>query len=154
MELNTLEVPLPYRFIRPDILYKNGDEIKICRVVKDECISFDPVDLQLASGAPLKLNPFQWDRLELKLVGEVTDWLPFEPWVDLWLDVEDSRSSPDMDFAGVIHQASQPVLLDGYWCLLVDMGSADLDALNELFEVLGTLGVQRIELLSSLDEAS
>lgn len=154
VELNTLEVPRPYRLMRPDIVYRNGDETKICKVVKDEWISFEPVDLQLTSGGLLKLNPFQWGSMELKLGGEVSDWLPFEEWVARWLDAEDARSSPDADFAGVIHQASQPVLLDGFWCLLIDMGSANLEALNELFDALGALRVRHVELLTSLNEAS
>ncbi len=146
VELNTPEIPRPYRLMRPDILYKQGAEPKILRVEKAEVLSFEPLDISLACGVPMKMHPFQWDKLELRLHGDVNDWLPFEEWVCKWLDVEDVKSSPDMDFAGLIHQVSQPVKDDGVWTLCIDMGSADLEALNELLGVLGTLAVQQVEM--------
>ena len=51
-----------------------------------------------------------------------------------------------MNFAGLIHQVSQPVKDDGVWTLCIDMGSADLEALDELLGVLETLAVQQVEI--------
>ncbi|MEQ1747989.1 MAG: hypothetical protein ABL974_01095 [Prosthecobacter sp.] len=146
VELNNLEVPRPYRLMRPDILYKQGEEQKLLRVEKAEGLSFEPLDTSLACGVPMKMHSFRWDKLELRLHGDVNDWLPFEEWVCKWLDVEDIKSTPGADFAGLVHQVSQPVKEDGVWALCIDMGSADLEALNELLGVLGGFELQQIEI--------
>jgi hypothetical protein len=146
VELNTPEIPRPYCLMRPDILYKQGAERRILRVEKAEWLSFEPIDTSLACGIPMKLHPFRWDKMELRLYGDVNDWLPFEEWACKWLDVEDINSSLDMDFAGFIHQVSKPVIDDGFWTLCIDMGNADLEALNEFFWILGKLAVQQIEM--------
>jgi len=146
VELNTTDLPRPYRLIRPDILYKQGAEPKVLRVEKTEWLSFEPLDVSLASGIPMKVYSFRWDKLELRLYGDVNDWLPFEEWIDKWLDVEDSKSSPDVDFAGLVHQVRQPTKDNGAWTICIDMGSAGLDALNDLFEVLGKLPIQHVEI--------
>lgn len=146
IELNNDHIPRPYRFFRPDILYRDHGKPKIAEAVKDEYHSFDPHELVLSNGLKGILHPFQWDKIGARLHGEISDWAPFEDWVNKWLDVADDRTVPNVDFTGSIHHVTRPTHEAGVWSKCIDMGSADVDALNDLFGVFGSLGVERFEM--------
>ena len=146
VETNSPETPLPFRLTRPDIISGSANKPKISRVVKDEVFHFTPHEAKLSGGAKLLLHPLRWDNFEICLTGRINGWEPYEAWVQKWLDADDVMTSPDSDFAGRIHQASMPLEENGCWHLVVDMGSAGLDALNELFGVLQSIGADFVEI--------
>jgi hypothetical protein len=146
VEVNSPEIPRPFRLTRPDIISGPASDPKITRVVKDEFVHFTPHEASLTGGAKLLLHPSRWDNFEICLTGRISDWEPYEAWVNKWLDVAEVRVTTAADFSGLIHQASMPWEQDGKWHLVIDMGSADLDALNELLSVLGSIGAESIKI--------
>jgi hypothetical protein len=146
VEVNSPETPRPFRLTRPDIISGPASDPKISRVVKDEVVQFTPHETSLCGGAKLLPHPLRWDNLEICLAGRISDWEPYEAWVNKWLDVAEVRVTTAAGFSGLIHQASMPWEQGGKWHLVIDMGSADLDALNELLSVLGTIGADIIEI--------
>ncbi len=145
VEVNSPETPRLFRLTRPDIISGPASDPKISRVVKDEIIQFAAHETILSQGAKLCLLPFRWDDLEVCLTGRISSWEPYEAWVTKWLDVSEVMGLPGAEFAGVIHQASMPSEQDGRWHIVIDMGSAGLDALNELLGVFQTIGAEFIE---------
>ncbi len=146
VEVNSPETPRLFRLTRPDIISGPTGDPKISRVVKDETIQFTTYETMLSKGAKLCLRPFRWDGLEVYLTGRISSWEPYEAWINKWLDVSEVMGLPGADFAGVIHQASMPSEQDGRWHLVIDMGSAGLDALNELLGVFQSIGAEIIEI--------
>lgn len=146
VEVNSPETPRLFRLTRLDIISGSASEPKISRVVKDEIIQFTPHEVMLSQGPKLVLQPFQWDHFEICLTGRINTWEPYEAWIHKWLDVSEVINSPGGNFAGVIHQASMPLEHDGNWQLVIDMGSAGLDALNELLDVFQSIGAEFIKI--------
>jgi|ERR1700677_1797450 len=146
IEINTQKIPLPYRYIRPDIIYKIAEESKIIEVNKNRHFSFDPYVFTTPSGIPATLHPFHWNGIEFRLFGDIVSWEPYDDWIRTWLDLEDLRSREGKDFQCVIHNATEPKRAGGFWELSIDMGSAELDALSDLFSVFAELGFGTIEI--------
>lgn len=146
VEVNSPETPRLFRLTRPDIISGPASDPKISRVVKDETIQFAAHEAMLSQGVKLCLRPFRWDDLKVCLAGRISSWESYEAWVNKWLDVSEILAVSGADFAGVIHQASMPSEQDGRWHLVIDMGSAGLDALNELLGVFQTIGAEFIEI--------
>lgn len=146
VEVNSPEIPRPFRLTSPDIISGPASDPKISRVVKDEVVHSTPLEASLSGGAKLLLHPLRWDNFEICLTGKISDWEPYEAWVNKWLDVAEVMAPTAADFSGLIHQASMPWEQGGKWHLLIDMGSADLDALNELLGVFQTIGAEFIEI--------
>ena len=146
IELNTPQIPTPYRLYRADLVYKQNGEVKILEVAKDTFGSFDSHPIIISPNIPGMLHPFRWNGLEWKISGDIQNWNLLEQWVNEWMDLDDVREASDNDFSGLVHNVTEPVFENGFWTFSIDMGSAGIDALNSLFGIFEALGVTSFEM--------
>jgi hypothetical protein len=141
---STIE-PLPYRYVRPDILCGGAEKPQIIEINKDKYYSFKPFDFTVSGKIPGRLFPLHWNAMEFRLFGKIESWSDFEKWIHHWLDIEDARYEKDKEIANVIHNVTAPEYIDGCFSFSVDMGSAEVGAFFELISLFPGMGVSRFE---------
>jgi len=84
--------------------------------------------------------------MEFRIFGDITSWSALETWIRKWVDIEDERYVQGKDYQYVVHSVSEPKKETGYWLISIDMGSAGLESIHELFMVFEKLGVKKVEI--------
>jgi len=115
-------------------LRKNGEVVDSIMVGTERLIAFAPLEFEWSGGLAVRLAPFPWDYCELRLGAPVFDPAHFRAWFDRWFDAEDSRPEGARGFKGVVHFMSDPAVVDGVTRLLVDFGSAPVEAFEQLLD--------------------
>ncbi|MDZ4288795.1 MAG: hypothetical protein U0984_12595 [Prosthecobacter sp.] len=147
IELNSEAFSGIYRLRRPDILHRDDHgQIRITEVNEDRYLSFDPFVTAPMPGISIRYTPFHWYSLEVRVVGEITDWTPFEKWAHYWMDAEDARLVEGQEWSNTIHDVTEPSLGEGVWTFAIDLGSADVECIPQLVNLLVELGARTIEL--------
>jgi hypothetical protein len=150
-----LEVPvrgeseLLYRVYRPDIMGKTGKGPTIIEVNVEPLV---PQTTNLDGfGIPIVLLPAVWNGIEFVVDGP----LPFEakllPWIAKWIDIDDQRYVEGQAFQSVIHNCLRPAVRGSRYRTSVDFGSAPVEAVFELIEILKP-GARSIEIGSGLEQ--
>lgn len=119
------------------------DEPEGRNIDSEALIGFDPVNVAGPNGLAVTFTPFVWDMLDVTLGGVViddTDWTPLVDWFDRWFDEEEAHPVGPDGLSGVIHGLSEPADEDDAVVFTVDLGSAPVEALEELIEALALLG--------------
>jgi len=96
-------------------------------------------------GLEVILGPFSWQDLLIKLadVPEDVDWSPLRDWFVEWFREEEDG---DGHLLGVIHFLSDPELAGESRDLVVDLGSAPVEAFEGLLDAIAAVGVTQAEL--------
>ncbi len=145
------ELSLP---LRVDATIFRGDEGETVAVETDSMLSYTPIELpwarpegepQRASGdqhqMTVHIEPFQWEGLELRVMfsGLTVDLQPLSRWFEKWVDLEDERND------GVVHFLSDAAVEgDGTTSFEIDLGTAPIESLEDLFDVLVSLGATKV----------
>jgi hypothetical protein len=74
------------------------------------------------------------------------DWALLEPWQRKWMNPERDGSQDEDGLSGVVHYLGKPIAEGGGHLFQIDFGSAPIEALLELVEVLAGMGAAEIEL--------
>lgn len=146
IEPNSSKKPLPYRIIRVDIICGGAENPKLIEVNKDKYYGFEPYDLNAVGEVPGKLFPLYWNGIEFRCFGEIKSWAAFEKWIRHWMDLDDDRYVKGQELSNVIHNVTVPERKGEYFEFSVDMGSAEIDAFNELLALFPSMGVSRFEI--------
>jgi len=148
--------------VRLDLaLYRDGALEKLSNVEVHEMIGFEPAEFMWGDELQVHLLPFSWDSLPIRFEpGFAPDWEPLRAWFIRWFqEEEDGGDSDEGDFLGAVHAISDPVSDEQGVVLAIDMGSAPLEAFEELLDVCEALGAQHVlfgdpELAASMEDES
>ena len=146
IEINTKNIPLPYRLIRADIIYNTDDGPKLIEVNKEKYFAFDPCEIPIHPNLKAIAHPFHWTGIEFRVFGEILSWDPLTAWINNSIDVTDARYEEGKELLEVVHNVTKPEKCSDHWLLSIDMGSAELNAFDELFIAFAQSGAKRIEL--------
>jgi hypothetical protein len=127
-------------------LLKNGEVVDSIMVGTERLIAFTPLEFEWSGGLGVRLTPFPWDYCELRLGAPVSDPTHFRAWFDRWFDAEDSRQEDAGGFKGVVHFMSDPDVADGVTRLLVDFGSAPVEAFEQLLDAAVVSGQASVQI--------
>jgi hypothetical protein len=107
-------------------------------------VEFEPVSIECNKTLVL-LSPLVWDYVAIRFPGEleVSALAPLQSWFLRWFDADDVHELNSEGFYGVVHFMSDPAFQADETCITVDMGSAPMQAFEELIDALGELGVPR-----------
>ncbi len=134
----------PFCYWVVDIGCRNGDNF-----VPVE-INLDTVsNINYSAGSTcgtVRILNLNWNDAIFSINGNPSDVLGFEAWVVRWLDLDETRTPDDDGFRGIVHGVTEPQLLNGFWGFSVDLGSAPVDALIELIELLQQGGISEISI--------
>lgn len=98
--------------------------------------------------AMVYVSPFVWDDLSLRVAGLVAEQVGavLAPWFMEWFDPEDENKQNEEGLFGVLHFASDLQDEDGMVAVRMDLGSAPVQALEDLLSRLAAKGARDIRL--------
>ena len=135
-----LDLPLRMDFY----LYENESHpAKVLAVSSQNMLSFEPVQFNWGSML-IKLHPFRWE--ELLVMAELPsapDWRALKEWFWKWFQDDDSG---DEDFLQAVHFLSDPNPRDGGFEFQMDLGTAPVEAFEDLLDALAECGATRVDI--------
>jgi hypothetical protein len=142
------ECALPYRLYRADMAANVDGEAKLQDVNTSSHLSFEPFDLDLGGGLSATVQPFAWNDVGITANIRLPDD-PVESWAMRWLDLEDEHTDDENGLQAVIHSISRDDVGTDGTRLAVDFGSAPVEALEELLDILRASGASRVTVHSA-----
>lgn len=141
---------LPERF---DLATEVRGDTATFDVTDSLVIRFDPFDLTLSSGTHVRISPFQWNNLHLvvELQGiDEPDWQPIRHWFLEAFQIRFDEDTPE--FHGAIHRLNGPTKVGKAWVFNLDLGTASVDCLTDLFTALEQCNAKAVELSGAEDD--
>ena len=125
---------------------KDGEVIESLNVDTGQMLSFAPFDFTWPSNElSVTIEPFQWNWLQLQTTAApaADQWRVMQQWYLKWF----GESDPAMDqLAGAVHFFDDPRIDGAEIELTIDMGTAPVDALEELLDAAGALGAEAVRI--------
>lgn len=132
-----------------DILCGERDNPKVFAVMGGEAPEGAKVGTMQIGGARLTVFPIAWEMCVVWFARAIDapDWSALASWKSKWMDRNKGACPGDEDeLCNVAHYLGKPVSEGGGFLFEVDFGSAPLDALMEMLDVLVGMGAREIEL--------
>lgn len=124
-----------YSLYRFDILSKNEDGSFNVQEFNNDSYLDHPTFAFNHAGLEIQIDPVYWNGVELDIVdfnGEMND---IHKWLELWL-VDEDETLKNGDLSGNIHSFIEPSVYDESISFSIDFGTASIDALLQLLEIL------------------
>ena len=137
--------PLPFRLYRVDMASNVNGETHLQEVNPSTHLSFETFSVPVSTALSVEVRPMNWNGVEVCANVHV-DAKAIEEWALKWLDVEDNRAQDEDGLQGVIHSVTRQDSQVGSTRIAVDWGSAPLEAMEELLQVLSTSGATKVML--------
>ncbi len=131
--------------VRVDMaILRDGEIESLGNVEIDEMYDFEPVEFAWGDSMAVQLLPFPWDSASIVLPkGPAYDWAPLKAWFMAWFREEEDEADDDGPL-GAVHFLSDPIEDEQSTILTVDLGSAPLEAFEQLLDAIEKLGVQEV----------
>ena len=100
---------------------------------------------QLPSGMEVQQRGFSWEALRLRFSAPQFEIESLGEWLRRWLDADEVRAPDASGLSGVVHDLAWTSEQDT-WQLHVDLGSAPIEALEELLSDISATGVTSVQL--------
>ena len=110
--------------------------------------AFDALEFHWTEELAVNLEPFKWNELTLELsgVGSCVDWDPLVDWFEKWFDGDEKLKPGSDGLCGVVHFLSDPETKDDGVHFMIDLGSAPVEAFEELLDAVDALGAPRVKI--------
>lgn len=102
-------------------------------------IEFDPLELLWGDRLEVTLKPFWWDSLRIELT--VTHWERLRRWFMKWFSADRDGNGESL---GVVHFLSDPQPVSSRHVLTADLGTAPVEAFEELLEAVEASGATAV----------
>jgi len=114
-------------------------------------VSLEPFDFDIDGKLTLAIFPFSWDQVHIsfKTGDDPKRLVRLRLWYLEWFQARYTSSKDELH--NVVHSIRGPKSDGDTWQVCIDMGSAPIDALIELFRVLASRGVNQMTLGAELD---
>jgi hypothetical protein len=111
----------------------------------DSRLTFDPIEVTHLS-CTITLEPFTWDWATVLVNGITVDNMAtmVGDWFYRWFDPEDAKTADADGLFAVVHFASDPVAREGGVETTLDLGSAPVDAFQDILKMLAEGGATQI----------
>lgn len=127
--------------LRVDLAVLAGGEAETHRFRSDRLLSFAPITFAW-EGLCVRLGPFRWDCLDFRIPAPAReDWSPLVGWFWRWFDAETEGQGGTL---GVVHFLSDPEPDGNVVRFQADLGSAPVEAFEELLDAVAALGVSEV----------
>jgi hypothetical protein len=134
-----LQLPL-----RTDMAVIKDGGAKTLSIDTERMLSFEPVSFRWGAGLNVRLRPFQWQAMRLQvLLPETRSWRQLQDWFRRWFK-EDAGEHNDM--MGAVHFISDPEFSAGAVTFAIDLGTAPVEAFEDLLDALEMMGAQHCEI--------
>ena len=109
---------------------------------------FLPERLSEMSGLEVVIEPFHWNGVEFLVEGIAANHEALAAWCLRWIDKAESNPPDTYGLLGTIHSVTLPERRDDGVFFSVDFGTAPVDAVQLLLELLSSLGAKRVHIRS------
>jgi hypothetical protein len=136
--------------VRVDLVTLINGQIRDGSNIESETMpGFAPLTLRWRHELPVKISPFPWNACPVQWPETVSHVASIVDWFEHWFDPEETRRPGDSGLLGVVHSIAKTPAAPGTIRLLIDLGSAPVEAFEELIEALHASGAQSAEIGSS-----
>jgi hypothetical protein len=138
------ELDLPAR--TDVVILRDGQATDSLLIDTEKMLSFEPLDFDWPdSELRVELYPFQWNLMQVRVYGlpATPDWSPLREWFLSWFKDEDPAAGEPLE---AVHFLSDPEQQSGFAELTIDLGTAPLEAFEQLVDVVAALGAARAEI--------
>ncbi len=129
---------------RVDLLIKRGEAVESTQVAAEGVFKFDDsIDITWDNGMAVQVLPFAWDMMPVKMdgVGADTKLEPLQQWFWRWFAEPEELEGPVQE---VVHYLGDPEAIDGGLRLVTDMGTAPLEAWQDLLDACAACGAKKV----------
>lgn len=129
---------------RVDLLAKRGEAVESIQVAAEGVFKFDgSIDITWDNGTPVQVMPFAWDMMPVRMEGLAADvgFEPLQQWFWRWFAEPEELEGPVQE---VVHYLGDPEVVNGVTRIIVDMGSAPLEAWQDLLDACAACGAKKI----------
>lgn len=115
------------------------------RVDGSKMLSFEPIEFSWDERLTVRLAPFLWDQCVLELSPEVSleDLSPVGDWFSRWFDAPGFEND---QLQGRVHCLSDPKYSANGVTMEVDLGSAPVEAFEELLDAAAFVGARQVSI--------
>jgi hypothetical protein len=133
--------------VRVDLITLLNGEVRDGLTIDSETMpGFPPFSLQWKHEMPVQISPFPWNACPVRTASRNVNFDKLLEWFELWFDPEETKAPGDDGLLGVVHNLiSQPIELDEIR-LLIDFGSAPIEAFEDLIDALHSAGAKQLEI--------
>ena len=126
------------------IVVENGRVVDSIRIDTEKMLTFAPFEL-IWDGMSVCVSGFKWNEMRFTCTSGDTpiSMGPLQEWFSKWFFEQDS--APRDGFLELIHFLSDPSWQASSVIFEVDMGSAPVDAFEDLLDVLASLHIKKVE---------
>lgn len=152
MELNSESETLLFNLSRIDYIITENNEYKIEELTPETYTNHQKIDLNFGD-LNIELNPFFWHGCELIIKSNSKENKEYEwlkKWTKKWIDEDDEFEINKNGLSGVIHNVSIPIFENNEISITVDLGSAPVEALIELLDIIRISNYEKV-VLNSFD---
>jgi hypothetical protein len=137
------ELQLP---LRKDLaVLKKGAVEELLTIDTEGMVSFEPVTFNWGDNLRVSLGPFHWQCMVFRMPRRKgTNWQALEAWFWSWFH-QDEDGGHDQPL-GAVHFLSDPAVSGKLVTFETDLGSAPVEAFEELLDAVSTLGLKRCEI--------
>jgi hypothetical protein len=144
---NGMTVPTPYDQLRVDFMSNLNGKTEVGRFVQPAPASrFKPREVNFSDRMQVALSPFTWDRLEIRANSAPSQIEPLTAWATRWIDLGDAKAVASGKQQKVIHSVVYPSVEGGRWKTEIDLGTAPPEAIVDLLDALGQMGLNHVQL--------
>jgi hypothetical protein len=132
--------------LRKDIaIVRNGEVKELLTVDTKGMLTFDPIAFDWGDGLRVSMGPFQWQQMPFRVPRrKAMGWQPLQDWFWRWFRQDDDGGEDGL--LGVVHFLSDPEVSGKSVAFEADLGSAPVEAFEELLDAIATLGAKRCEI--------
>jgi hypothetical protein len=137
------ELQLPLRIDL--VVLQNGEAKESLTIDTDGMLSFEPISFDWSDSLQVSLAPFQWQQATLRMpVPRKADWQPLIDWFWHWFGEEDDNAGEEL--LGAVHFLSDPEVSKKMVTFAIDLGTAPVEAFEELLDAVAMLGVGKCQI--------
>lgn len=140
-------VPRAFALYRDDIRSSSANHSDVTKCRATDTLYFRPIKLSLRGHLKIRLEPFTWDEADIECSRFDPRAQMLQQWAHHWIESDDHAPRED-GLRGCAHSISQPIESANCCRFTVDFGSADVECLVELMQVLYRLDVKQVRIFS------
>lgn len=133
---------------RIDLLAKrgtaDGEALETVQVAAEGVFKFDgSIDIAWEGGMAVQVFPFGWDMMPVRMEGLAADvaYEPLRQWFERWFAEPEGLEGPVQE---VVHYLGDPEVTEGVTRVIVDMGTAPLEAWQDLLDACAAMGAKKV----------
>lgn len=147
-QLESREIPDFFRQTRMDVLFKEDGIFHQAEAKMTNPPDFLPI-IEHWQGVEVVLSPFVWHQMEFSVTGPEPSLTQMQNWFNRWFDPKNKNPADKNGLHSVIHMMTVPKMLGNYWTVMIDFGTADIEAFQAFFKQLKFSGAEKVEISSA-----